>query len=74
MKANSVPGRKAELTVSTTAHERRSGERPSEIVRRHLDYDSWVVEAVRDGEAQLDRGEFLTHAEVGRRLQRFLRT
>lgn len=32
-----------------------------------------LIEAVKRGEAALQRGESLTHEEVGRRLERFVR-
>ena len=43
-----------------------------DAVTRYLDDDSHFVDAVLKGLASLDRGEYLTHDEVGARLrQRF---
>jgi predicted transcriptional regulator len=41
-----------------------------EALTRYLEDDSRFVEAVVRGLASLDRGEFVTHAEVGRRIER----
>ena len=43
-----------------------------EALTRYLEDDSRFVEAVLRGLASLDRGEFVTHAEVGRRIERLL--
>ena len=43
-------------------------------VERHLDYDSWFRQQVQKGLDQLDRGEFLTHEEVGQRLEQMFRS
>jgi predicted transcriptional regulator len=40
---------------------------------RLLEEQERFVEAVNQGEAALDRGEFLTHDEVGERLGHFLK-
>jgi predicted transcriptional regulator len=43
-----------------------------EALTRYLEDESRFVEAVVRGLASLDRGEFVTHAEVGRRIERLL--
>ena len=49
---------------------------PDEVVRdvvtRYFHEQDRFVEAVKRGEAALDRGESLTHEQVGHRLRRFL--
>jgi len=49
---------------------------PDEVVRdvvtRYFQEEDRFVEAVKRGEAALDRGESLTHEQVGERLRRFL--
>ena len=49
---------------------------PDELVRdliaRYFQEEDRYLEAVRCGEAALERGESLTHEQVGARLQRFL--
>ena len=50
---------------------------PDEVVRdvvaRYFKEEDRFVEAIKRGEAALERGEFLTHEQVGDRLRRFLK-
>jgi predicted transcriptional regulator len=41
-------------------------------VARYFDEESRFVDAVMRGEEALQRGEYLTHEQVGQRLGRFL--
>ena len=41
-----------------------------EAIERFLDYDEWFIREVEKGVASADRGELLTHQEVGERLER----
>jgi predicted transcriptional regulator len=43
-----------------------------EAIERFVDYDQWFVGEVEKGLAQIDRGEVLTHEEVGARLEKYL--
>jgi predicted transcriptional regulator len=43
-----------------------------DVVSRYFEEESRFVEAVRRGEEAFERGEHLTHEQVGERLQRFL--
>jgi predicted transcriptional regulator len=43
-----------------------------DVVARYFDEEDRFIEAVKRGEAALERGEFLTHDQVGERLRRFL--
>jgi len=43
-----------------------SDEYVRQLVEHYLDYDAWFRRKVNRGLEQLDRGEFLTHEEVGR--------
>jgi len=49
---------------------------PDELVRdvvaRYFEEEDRFVEAVKRGEAALERGEYLTHEQVGDKLRRFL--
>jgi hypothetical protein len=51
--------------LEADALRRQAGPRPEE---------ARLVEAVHRGEEALQRGEYLTHEQVGQRLQRFLET
>jgi predicted transcriptional regulator len=43
-----------------------------EAIERFVDYDEWFLRAVEKGLAQIDRGEVLTHAETGARIESLL--
>jgi len=40
------------------------------LVENYLDHDLWFRQKVADSLEQLDRGQFLTHEEVGARLNK----
>lgn len=54
------------------AAENRRGadEYVQQLVESYLDHDAWFRQKVTASLGQLDRGEFLTHDEVGARLQK----
>ena len=41
-----------------------------DVLTRYLEEEARFVEAVKLGEEALERGEYLTHEQVGQRLQR----
>jgi predicted transcriptional regulator len=43
-----------------------------EAIERLIDYDDWFVREVEKGLAQIERGEVLSHEEVGARLEKRL--
>jgi predicted transcriptional regulator len=43
-----------------------------EAIERFVDYDEWFIREVEKGLASADRGELLSHAEVGARLEKRL--
>jgi len=43
-----------------------------EAIERFVDYDEWFIREVEKGLAQVDRGEVLTHEQVGTRLEKLL--
>ena len=45
-----------------------------DVVAQYFEEEDRFIEAVKRGDAALERGEFLTHEQVGDRLPRFLRT
>ncbi|HYY30506.1 MAG TPA: hypothetical protein VE860_21400 [Chthoniobacterales bacterium] len=45
-----------------------------EVVARYFDEESRFIEAVKRGKQALQRGEYLTHEQVGQRLERLLQT
>ncbi len=49
-----------------------TGDLVQEAVKRYIEDDAKFVAAVIEGLASLDRGEFISHEEVGRRIDRRL--
>jgi predicted transcriptional regulator len=62
----------AKLTDAAAERGRRPDELVQEVVARYLDADARFAEAVKIGESERERGEYLTHEEVGQQLKRFL--
>ncbi len=55
--------------VAADTH-RGAEEYVQQLVEHYLDYDVWFRQKVTSSLAQLDRGEFVTHEEVGERLKK----
>lgn len=66
-----------ELEARLTQSAARQGRHPDELVQdvlvQYFDEETRFVAAVKRGDASLRRGEYLTHEEVGKRLERFLK-
>jgi predicted transcriptional regulator len=62
--------------VDRAAAENNSGaeEYVKQLVEHYLDHDAWFRQQVKRGLDQLDRGEFLTHEEVGARIDKMFRS
>jgi predicted transcriptional regulator len=43
-----------------------------EAIERFVDYDEWFIREVEKGLASADRGELVTHEQVGERLETVL--
>jgi len=74
MEVNFAPEIEEKLAQSAAQQGRNPDELVQEVVARHFDEESRFIEEVSRGEAALQRGEYLTHEQVGQRLERFLRT
>lgn len=65
-----------ELESKLTDIAAKQGRNPDDLVQdvltRYFEEEARFAEAVRRGEGALERGEYLTHEQVGDRLQRFL--
>ena len=45
-----------------------------QLVEHYVDHDVWFSEQVKKGLDQLDRGEFLTHDQMGARIELMFRS
>jgi predicted transcriptional regulator len=61
--------------VEQAAAENKSGaeEYVKQLVEHYVDHDAWFRQQVTKGLQQLDRGEFLTHEEVGAPIDQMFR-
>jgi predicted transcriptional regulator len=72
MEVHFTPELEAKLAQSAAQQGRNPDELVRQVVARHFDEESRFTDAVRRGEEALQRGEYLTHEQVGERLERFL--
>jgi len=72
MEVHFTPEQEAKLAQSAAQQGREPDELVQQVVARYFDEESRFVDAVRRGEEALQRGEYLTHEQVGQRLERFL--
>jgi len=68
-----TPAVKARLTQRAIERGLNPKEVVQDLVARYFEEEDRFIEAVKRGEAALERGEFLTHEQVGERLRRFLK-
>jgi len=62
----------ARLTERAAKQGRDPDEVVQDVVERYFAEEDRFAEAVKRGEAALERGDFLSHEQVGDRLRRFL--
>ena len=65
-----APDVEAKLSDIAIRTGRQTGELIQTAVSRLLDEESRFLQAVEQGFASLDRGEYVTHEEVGSRIER----
>jgi len=73
MQVDFTPELEAKLAQSAARQGRNPEEFVQQVVARYFDEENRLLEAVNRGEEAFERGEYLTHEQVGRRLERFLR-
>jgi predicted transcriptional regulator len=72
MEVQFTPEVEAKLAERAARQSLKPDEVVQDVVSRYFQEEDRYVEAVRRGEAALERGEYLTHEQVGNRLRRFL--
>ncbi len=45
-----------------------------QLLENYVEHDAWFRQQVKKGLDQLDRGQFLTHEEVGTRIEKMFRS
>lgn len=66
------PDMQAKLARLAAEQGRNTEALVQEAIARFVDYDEWFIREVEKGLASADRGEFLTHEDVGARLEKLI--
>lgn len=70
MEVHFTPELQAKLDRVAAENRRAADDYVQQLVESYLDYDAWFRQKVTASVDRLDRGEFLTHEEVGTRLEK----
>jgi len=73
MEVHFTPEQEAKLAESAAQQGRNPDELVRQVVARYFHEESRFVDAVKRGEEALQQGAYLTHEQVGKRLERFLK-
>ena len=64
----------AKLAQSAAQQGRNPDDLVQDVLTSYFEEEARFIEAVKRGEDAFERGEYLTHEQVGQRLQRFLQS
>lgn len=70
MQVQLTPEEETRLAELAARDGRTTGDLVQEAVKRYIEDDAKFIAAVIEGLASLDRGEFISHEEVGKRIDR----
>jgi predicted transcriptional regulator len=70
MEVHLTPEQEAELDKLATRKGRNANELAQEVIGFYLEHEARFIEAVKRGLESLDRGEYVSHEEVGARINR----
>ena len=70
MEVQLTPEREAELSKLATRKGRNANQLAQEVIGFYLEHEARFIEAVKRGLESLDRGEYVSHEEVGARIDR----
>lgn len=73
MEVNLNPELQAKLAQIAAENNSGAEEYVRQLVEHYLDHDAWFRQKVKMGLSQLDRGEFVTHEEIGARIDEMFR-
>ena len=74
MEVHFSPELQAKLNRVAAENNSAADEYVQQLVEHYVDHDAWFRQQVQKGLDQLDRGEFLTHEEVGARIEKMFRS
>ena len=70
MEVQLTPEQEAELSELATRKGRNANELAQEVIGFYLEHEARFIEAVKRGLESLDRGEYVSHEDVGARIDR----
>ncbi len=73
MEVNLNPELQAKLAQIAAENNSGAEEYVRQLVEHYLDHDAWFRQKVKMGLSQLDGGEFVTHEEIGARIDEMFR-
>lgn len=74
MEVNFAPETQARLNRAAAEIGTDSAEYVEQLVEHYLDHDAWFRQKVNNGLRQLDRGQWLSHEDMGARIEEMFRT
>jgi predicted transcriptional regulator len=69
MEVNLSPELQAKLAHIAAENNSGTEEYVRQLVEHYVDHDAWFRQKVKAGLKQLDQGEFITHGEIGARIE-----
>jgi predicted transcriptional regulator len=72
MEVRLQPEKEAQLAEIAARRGLKTGELAEQVLSRYLDSDKGFIAVVNLGLAAADRGEFMLHDEIGRRIKHIL--
>ena len=69
MEVNLSPELQAKLANIAAENNSGTEEYVWQLVEHYVDHDAWFRQKVKAGLKQLDQGEFITHGEIGARIE-----
>ena len=73
MEVNLNPELQAKLARIAAENSSDAGEYARQLIEHYLDHDAWFREKVKLGLGQLDQDKFVTHDEIGNRIDQMFR-
>ena len=74
MEVRLTPEQQQELAQLATSRGRDAETLAQEAISRYLEEEARFIAAVKRGEEALERGDYLTHEQVGKRLERLFQS
>lgn len=73
MEVQLKPELQAKVERAAAESQSKPAEYVQQLVENYVEHDLWFRQQVKKGLDQLDRGEFLTHEEMGSRIEKMFR-